>query len=149
MNFKEEIQNQFLKAGWFSGRNIETQLTGINEFPQEIKEFLYEYGDLKIKDTKSNESNVTNILDLDKVNFRSNSIYQSSVINKKLYTVGYLKPDHYMVYMDDESKVYLVGDYYFLMGNTLKEGIENILDDNWDESLEWDPNNKTWNKLNN
>lgn len=38
--------------------------------------------------------------------------------------------------MEDESEMYLVMDYFFLIGNSLKEGIENILEENRNDTLE-------------
>ena len=50
--FREEVQEQFKKAGWFEGRNIKRTLEKVKNFdklPLFLKEFLYEYGDLEVK----------------------------------------------------------------------------------------------------
>ena len=67
MKFRKEVEEQFKKAGWFEGRNISEKFDAIprfNEFPDFVKEFLYEYGDLEIETFKYEENDVTAYLDL-------------------------------------------------------------------------------------
>ena len=52
MKFRKEVQEQFKKAGWYEGRNLQKRYDKINKFnklPIFLKEFLYEYGGLLVE----------------------------------------------------------------------------------------------------
>ena len=48
MNFSDKIQDQFQKAGWSEGRDVSDvyEIEQFQEYPESLKEFLYEYGNL-------------------------------------------------------------------------------------------------------
>lgn len=151
MKFKNKVQEQFKKAGWYSDRNVSSKYLNVNtisDFPETAREFHFEYGDLVIEDCKPYDSEVIDKLHIEEVSAEEIINEAQYEFNKKLFPLGYLHPDHYSVYIDSDEKVYLIGDYYFIIGNSLKEGIENIIEDNWTNSLEWDSIEKKWLKIN-
>ncbi|QBJ87459.1 hypothetical protein DDI74_14830 [Chryseobacterium gleum] len=147
MKFKSNVQTQFEKAGWFENRNIETALNqkinNFGELPNHIKEFLIFYGDLVIEDCKPYKSDAVNTLNT-KIDFLKNNISANLPFPGIYYKVGYFYPDHYMIYTDLKGSVYLVGDSYFKMNTIFIKGIENLIEDNWDQCLEWNPDTKEW-----
>lgn len=123
-------------------------------------EFLKEYGGLKIKAINDNQSDFpeeyrsSNINEFiiepsqaryDNSDEDGDFFYYSRLLNKDLYCLGYFIHDGYYIGCDDEGKTYMLGDYCFLRGESLEEGIENLLTDNWDTSKQFDEDRKTWN----
>lgn len=144
MIFKNKVQEQFKKAGWYEGRNEKSKIDNIKNFPENLIKFISMYGGLKVEDCKPYQSDVINTLDLDLINYNLPNTVFNSEINKQLYVIGYFYPDHYMVLLDNEDTVYMVGDYIFKAGDSLKVGIENILEDKWENILEWNFKDKKW-----
>lgn len=149
MKFKANIQTQFEKAGWADNRNIETNLNkkidNFNSLPNHLKEFLISYGDLIIEDCKPYKSDVINTLNT-KLDLLKNIINTDLPFPGTYYKVGYFYPDHYMVYTDLKGSIYLVGDGYFKINTVFSNGIENLIEDNWDNYLEWNPETEKWAK---
>lgn len=149
MKFKSNIQSQFQLAGWVESRNIEINLKkkidNFNSIPSHLKEFLISYGDLIIEDCKPYKSDVINTLNT-KIDLLKNIINTDLPFPGTYYKVGYFYPDHYMIYTDIKGNVYLVGDSYFKINTIFINGIENLIEDNWDNCLEWNPNNEKWEK---
>lgn len=147
MKFKSSVQEQFKKAGWFEGRNIENSLDqkikNFNNLPSHLKDFFKSYRDLSIEDCKPYDSEVINTLNT-KLEFIKNNETSELPFNGIFYKVGYFYPDHYLVYTDFSGAIYLIGDGYFKMNNSFIEGIENIIEDNWSHSLEWNPEARQW-----
>jgi hypothetical protein len=147
MNFKTNIQAQFEKAGWFENRNIESSLlqkiTNFNNLPEKLKEFLKSYGDLLVEDCKSYESDVINTLST-KLTLLKDIESKDLPFGGTYYKLGYFYPDHYMIYTDLKGVIYLVGDSFFKMNDIFDKGIENLIEDNWDSCLEWNPEKKEW-----
>ena len=76
--FKKEVQKKFEEAGWFEGRNIKPafeKLKGFEKFPDFLKEFLYEYGDLIVKTIPT---------------------FEGAVMNFKALNQGYFQVDKYL-----------------------------------------------------
>lgn len=153
MKFEEKIQKQFKKAGWFEGRDLESAYENANilrftNFPQFLKDFLKEYGNLEIEDCKNYQSNVTNVLKLGVAyaGYDKDEYYKQdfAIHGKTLYPFGYFYPDSYMIACDEAGSVYMLGDYTFLRSSTFKEGIEKLLADDWSGSLEYDEENNVW-----
>jgi hypothetical protein len=153
MKFGEKIQKQFKKAGWFEERNIAATYENANilrytDFPQFLKDFLKEYGNLEIEDCKNYQSNVTNVLKLGVAyaGYDKDEYYEQdfAVYGKILYPFGYFYPDGYMIACDETGNIYMLGDYTFLRSNNFKKGIEKLLFDDWSGSLEYDEENNVW-----
>lgn len=146
MEFKESVQEQFRKAGWFPGRNVRNELAkseGFYTLPEHAKEFLSSYGNLLVEDCKSYESEVTNTLETDS-KFVKGIIWKDAPFADELYFVGYFYPDHYMIYSDASGAIYMTGDYYFKINDNFINGIENLIEDDWSNFLEWNPETKQW-----
>ncbi|SIQ27148.1 MULTISPECIES: SUKH-3 domain-containing protein [Chryseobacterium] len=147
MEFKKEVQKQFKKAGWFEGRNIENKLNqkikNFYNLPSHLKDFFKSYGDLVIEDNKPYKSDVINTLNT-KSEFVKDNETNELPFNGTFYKVGYFYPDHYLVYTDVNGAIYLIGDGYYKMNDGFIAGIENIIEDNWGNSLEWNPETKQW-----
>lgn len=147
MIFKEKVQDQFRKAGWFEGRDVqgefENKIKNFASLPAHLREFLKSYGNLLTEDCKPYESEVVNTLNTD-VAYIENSILKNRPFSDVIYKVGYWYPDHYFVYTDNIGTIYLVGDCYFKLNDSFEKGIENIIEDDWDSSLEWNPETRQW-----
>lgn len=147
MEFKNNVQEQFKKAGWFKGRDakniFENKIKDFNSLPSHVKEFLINYGNLLIEDSKPYESEVINTLNTD-IRYIENIIERSLPFSDELYRIGYYYPDHYFVFTDKEKNIYLVGDYFYKMNSNFEKGIENLIEDDWNNSLEWNPETKEW-----
>lgn len=153
MKFTEKVQKQFKKAGWHQGRNTisryeNADILRYTDFPLFLKNFLKEYGDLKVEDCKPYESNVTNILKLGVpyAGYDKDEYYEEDLMlhGKLLYPFGFFHPDCYMIACDDKGKIYMLGDYTFLRSETFKEGIEKLLIDDWSGTLEFYEEEKKW-----
>ncbi|MBS1625600.1 MAG: hypothetical protein JSS76_15230 [Bacteroidetes bacterium] len=69
--------------------------------------------------------------------------YYSSIIEKKLFPIGYYLPDGYHICCDKEGYTYMLGEYCYLRGKNLKQGIENIIN-GWKFLLQLDEDNAKW-----
>ncbi|MCE3075329.1 hypothetical protein [Chryseobacterium gwangjuense] len=145
MKFKSIVQTQFEKAGWFENRNIalNQKINNVNSLPLHLKEFLQSYGDLIIEDCKSYKSEVTNTLNTN-IDFLKNIENSDLPFPGTYYKIGYFYPDHYMVYTDLKGAIYLIGDGFYKMNDNFLNGIENLIEDNWDTCLEWDSGARKW-----
>ncbi|NBL66089.1 hypothetical protein GV828_12860 [Flavobacterium sp. NST-5] len=138
IKFIEKVQNQFRKAGWNENRNIKEKYENSNilkfkEFPQFLKEFLYEYGDLTVSDAKSYQSEVVNKLKIgvEYAGYEDLEDYDDdiSIIGKMLFPFAFYDPDCYMIACDEDGKVYMLGDYTFRISDNFIEGIEILVTD--------------------
>ena len=146
MVFKDNVQEQFRKAGWFPERNVSIEFAKIEAFgtlPAHSKEFLTRYGSLLVEECKLYESEVTNTLETDP-KYVKNIVWKGLPFAEELYYVGYFYPDHYVIYSDAAGAVYMLGDYYFKINDDFISGIENLLEDDWSNSLEWNPDTNEW-----
>lgn len=139
MNFSNKIQDQFQKAGWSEGRDVSEiyEIEQFQEYPESLKEFLYEYGNLTILDCKPYKSNVRNQLEiLPEVSFLltkddDSFDYIYDLLRKDIYIYAYFRNDNYYIGSDIDGNVYMINDYCFLISDSLKGGIEKLLLDDW------------------
>lgn len=142
MNFTEKVQEQFIKAGWSKSSNQLNKYTDVyrfEEFPKFLKDFLNEYGNLTVSDCKNYESEVINklIITPDYAFFEfendKDEDYDSykNKIGKQIFPFAFFYPDSYRIVSDSDGKIYMLGDYIFLIADNLKEGIEILLNDDW------------------
>jgi hypothetical protein len=143
MKFIEKVQEQFKKAGWKEGRNVSEKYKNglrMTEFPLFVRNFLKEYGDLTILDCKPQKSEVINKLriDIDYGGFEEEEDYQYYLnkLGKPVYPFALIEPDGYRIACDADGKVYMLGDYTFLIANSLKEGIEILVQDDWSKGYQ-------------
>ena len=152
MEFTNKVQKQFKEAGWKSGRNVisEYDPNFTNAIPDFLKEFLREYGNLEIEESKTQETKVINKLFISpkRIGVSSSEVdgfkYVTEIILKELYEFAYFYPDNYYIACDEDGKVYMLGDYVFLRSDNFKEGIEKIVMDDWSGSLELDEETGEW-----
>ncbi|WP_170234786.1 SUKH-3 domain-containing protein [Chryseobacterium hagamense] len=149
MKFQENIQEQFIKAGWYENRDVSSLYENSNilryeNFPSLLKEFLSEYGNLEVEYCKSRQSQVRNLLQisLDYAGFEDDEDYDENfdISGILFYPFAYFFPDCYMVACDKNGKVYLLGEEIFLISKDLKSGIQNLLLDDYSQGyLAFDP----------
>lgn len=147
MVFKDIVQKQFKLAGWFENRMeqkvFENNFESFYDFPSHVVTFLLAYGNLLVEDCKPFESEVTNTL-------QTHYTYLGKIkrtdlpFTSEAYCIGYYYPDHYSVYTDKNEALYLFGDSYFKINGEFIKGIENLLEDDWSNTLEWNPELKIW-----
>ncbi|CAL2079924.1 conserved hypothetical protein [Tenacibaculum sp. 190524A05c] len=156
MKFKKEVEELFKKSGWFEGRNVEdvfSKIPRFNEYPEFLKDFLFEYGDLKVETFKHNPEDVTAHLDLTVL---PNSRYKLSEFldvprknfGKDLFTfpIGYYHLDVSLLQCDKDGKVYMIGDFPTLVSDDFKTGIEKVIMEDYSDTKEWHPDVKEWKK---
>lgn len=151
MEFRKEVQEILKKAGWYSGRDVRDKFNDIyhfEEFPEFLKEFLYEYGDLVIetqtefaKGTLDLKAITSGFFSLDDLNTKA--FYGKDLIT---YPIGYYSLDNTVLECDLEGRVYMDGDFPTLMSEDFKEGIEKVIMEDYSNTKEWHPNIKEWRK---
>jgi SUKH-3 immunity protein len=156
MKFTDKVQEQFKKAGWSESNNQLNKYNNIykfEKFPDFLKDFLKEYGDLKVLDCKNYESEVTNqlIITPDYAFFEfeedkdEDYEYYKSEIGNDIYPFAFIYPDNYRIACDSDGKVYMLSDYIFRISESLKEGIEILLKDDWSKGyFQLDVKSKQW-----
>jgi SUKH-3 immunity protein len=151
MEFIKEVHQRFIEAGWKPQRNVLESYKAVykfEEFPQFLKSFLKEYGDLTVLDCKPHKSDVVNELRLD-VDYaadfdQEDYDYNVKLLGKPVYPFALAYPDGYRIACDADGKVYMLGDYTFLRADNFKEGIEKLLLDDWKGSLELNEKTGKW-----
>ncbi|THV56520.1 SUKH-3 domain-containing protein [Chryseobacterium candidae] len=152
MKFKKEVQKYFENSGWFEGRNVKSKfdkIKGFENFPQFLKDFLYEYGDLEVKTHKYNKDDVIGIMDFKAIN---KGIYDIEKCLKRpikfgdiiTFPIAYYDLENASLLCDAEGRVYIVGDYECLVSNDFKTGIEKVIMEDYSDTLEWNPETKQW-----
>lgn len=151
MEFSKEAKKRLEKAGWYVGRNVISQLKlAYNDYPTMAVEFLSAYGNLQIECEKQDYTSVVNQLDtnpetpehlLKGDNYHP---YYSSILNKKLYPLGWYYPNNYLICCDVDGRVYMIGENCYYKGKNLYEGIENIFLMNTLKSLQLDDDTGKW-----
>lgn len=144
IRFTEKVQNQFKKAGWKENRNVKekyenAKILKFEEFPQFLKEFLYEYGEANIVVIKSFNSQVTTELKLgiQYAGYEDLEDYDDDIqiMGKMLFPFASYHPDCPMIACDEDGKVYMLGDYIFRISDTFKEGIEILVTYDWSKGF--------------
>lgn len=121
MKFKEEVKEYFRAAGWHEGRSVMSVYDAISrfeEFPDFLKSFLYEYGDLQVETHKYRPGDITAVLNLKalplgyfKINdYLDNPRFFGNIVT---YPFADYHLDSSSLECDAEGKVYIVGDSYF------------------------------------
>ncbi|SNR17731.1 SUKH-3 domain-containing protein [Tenacibaculum jejuense] len=156
MKFKTEVEELFKKSGWFEGRNVRDifdKIPRFHEYPDFLKDFLYEYGDLNVETYKYDKNDITAYLDLTILSgkrYNLNEFLDSprKDFGNNLYTfpLGYYHLDVSLLQCDKEGKVYMVGDFPTLVSDDFKTGIEKILMEDYSDTKEWHPDIKQWKK---
>ncbi|MEP0263113.1 SUKH-3 domain-containing protein [Dokdonia sp.] len=152
MKFRQEVQELFEKAGWHEDRNVKSVFDSIprfNEFPEFLKEFLYEYGNLEVETYKYSEEDVTAHLNLKAINtgiykinnYLDNPRYYGNMIT---FPIADYHLDVTTLECDLEGNIYMSGDYPCLVSNDFKEGIEKVIMEDYSNTFEWHPEKKIW-----
>lgn len=151
MKFKKEVQELFEKAGWYEGRNVKSvykKISRFDEYPEFIKEFLYEYGNLKVKtETQFSEAFLDfRILPQQRYDLGSFLDFPRSDFGNELYTfpIAYYHLDVSLLQCDSKGKVYMAGDFPTLVSEDFKTGIEKVLMEDYSNTKEWHPDIQEW-----
>ncbi|WP_298515142.1 SUKH-3 domain-containing protein [uncultured Kordia sp.] len=149
MKFRKEVQEQFEKAGWYEGRNLQKRYDKINKFnklPSFLKEFLYEYGGLLVE-TNDLSNTFSGSLNLKrKLKINSYLLKPSLEGNVLTFPVGYYQNPHDpgSVECDKTGAIYLMGEYPVKLTNNFIEGIEKIILKDQSGFIEWNYQDKYW-----
>ncbi len=151
MKFQKHIQAQFKKAGWIEGRNEKNDYNSIPKFdnlPSFLKEFLYQYGNLKVETISLTSNEPIAILDLTihKEWAKIDGLVEEGLDYNlgKLYTIGLYRMDSAHYVCDSSGKVFQIGDVQVKMSDSFKEGIEKIISEDYSDTKEWHPDVKEW-----
>lgn len=142
MQFKKEVQELLEIAGWYKGRNLSSYYNALprfNELPSFLKQFFYEYGNLKVETYKYEPDEVTAVLDLSSDWFKEKvSITDSSFFGgQKMFAVGYYDLDNAVCECDKHGNVYIVGDAPIIISDNFQEGIERIIMEDYSDIKKW------------
>lgn len=153
MEFNVKTKELLKKAGWKEGRKLDISKLNLpyNDYPDFIKDFLKEYGNLygDCETIKLPYSESTNKFDTepampnDLLNGDNTFPYYQSIIGKKLFPIGGYYPDGYNICCDADGRVYMIGEYCYYRGKNLYEGIENILL-GWENCFQLDEKTGKW-----
>ena len=152
MKFKKEVQELFKKAGWYEGRRekeVFDKIAGLNEYREFLKEFLYEYGNLKVETYKYNSTDVTAYIDFTAIprgfysieNTLSKLRYYGNIIT---FPMADYHLDSTTMECDSQGRVYMAGDYVCLVSEDFKIGVEKIIMEDYSDTKEWHPDVKEW-----
>jgi hypothetical protein len=152
MKFKNNIQEKFQEAGWYDDRNVlETYSTvkHFNQFPQILKDFLKNYGDLKIERINAFDEKNTGYLIItpEWAEFEDEEDYKDTeeYFGQKLFSFAYLEEaGGYRVCCSNDGAIYTLGDPDIFRSNSFITGIENLLLSYSDEALWFDHDTKEW-----
>jgi SUKH-3 immunity protein len=155
MEFNEKAKQKFIDAGWYSGRDVLGKYQNVkyfNQFPAFLVSFLREFGELTVKcDNPIKNSTVSVQLNILPVFAEYNeeegeTDFLENMLGVKVYPFAYYKGDGFLIGADEQGKIYMLGggDGYYLRGATFKEGIENLLFDDWSGSSEFDLDTNEW-----
>ncbi|WP_445710617.1 SUKH-3 domain-containing protein [Flavobacterium sp.] len=143
----EKLKTSFIKAGWYENRDISNRYLKVKDlkhFPETIRNFLFEYGDLILKPYKSDH--------FDKYDFSTRLLKNQTIIFKnlcdvELYKIGDWLKEDIMILCDNNLTIYLYDEMLSKLGNSLQEGFEFLLEMNFKNQLHWDFQNKEWTNL--
>lgn len=152
MEFSNKAKELLRKAGWKEGRKIAVSDLKLpySDYPDKVITFLQEFGNLEGDCEKQEYTPVINEFSLfpnvpQKILIGDNEYpYYQSIIGRKLYPLGLYLPDGYYICCDADGRVYMIGEYCYYWGNSLYEGIERILLNNWRNSLQLDEKTSKW-----
>ncbi|SIQ27116.1 SUKH-3 domain-containing protein [Chryseobacterium sp. RU33C] len=154
MKFKKEVQKYFENSGWFEGRNVKSKfdkIKGFENFPQFLKDFLYEYGDLEVETHKYNKNDVTGIMNFKALTkgiykidgFLKNPRYYGNTFT---FPIAYYLLDNAGLECDADGKVYMSGDFPCLVSDDFKTGIEKVIMEDYSDTFGWNPEIQMWEK---
>ena len=149
MQFREEVQEQFKKAGWYPGRNVKDKFDAIprfNEFPQIAKDFLYEYGDLEVEMLSNNVVGIFNTKALPMGYYKIENYLDKPRYygNKITFPLADYHLDCAAIECDAEGRIYVSSDGPNLMSEDFIEGIERVIMEDYSEAFWWDDENGKW-----
>ncbi|WP_431166068.1 SUKH-3 domain-containing protein [Tenacibaculum halocynthiae] len=153
MSFTEKMKNHLTEFGWSESRKINDYDVFMDKYnyPDFIKEFLREFGGIKLKTLNPIEKNKLNdrlrinLNPLDSDGMGKDSVAQdwSSDIGRKLYVVGLYSPENFDIAVDENGAVYFLGEYCQCLSNDLYKGIEAIVRVDVGGGIELNPKDTT------
>jgi hypothetical protein len=152
MEFSNKAKDLLAKAGWKAGRYISKADLKLpyDDYPQNVVEFLQEYGNLEGQCAPLDYTEVINDFylypEMSKEDLEGDNYYPyyESVVGRKLYPVGAYLPDGFYICCDVDGRVYMIGEYCYYWGKNIYEGLDRILLNNWRNSLQLDEDTGKW-----
>jgi hypothetical protein len=153
MQFSNKVQEIFKKAGWYPGRNVQEKFDAVprfNEFPEFVKEFLYEYGDLNVETSTGEDSDVTGTLNLGALisgYFLIDDYLDENAsfgIDLKTFPIGDYDLDNAAMECDLDGNIYMSSDFPNHMSSSFQEGIEKVILEDYQDAAVWDVETKQW-----
>lgn len=136
MNFTEELQNHLKISGWFKGRRITKYDAHMeyHNYPEFIREFIREFGDLRIKMLKPRSN--SDLKDYIRANIDPSKLQMGEDtalseweedIGRKLYGIGRYSPETFDIVFDEKGYVYFIWEYCVCVGKNIYDGIEGVI----------------------
>jgi hypothetical protein len=147
--FIKEVQDQFIKAGWYEGRTVQRNFNKIKNFdrcPLFLQEFLYEYGNLEVKTLIDSNAGLLDFKILAKKRYSIANCLKMPRYYGNVYTIpfAFYYLDGATIECDLEGRVYMSGEIPCLISNDFKTGIEKIIMEDYTDIFQWDPENNEW-----
>ena len=151
--FKQEVQAQFSKAGWYPDRDFSKHLEkvkGIKFLPDFLVSFFREFGGLYVPLLEHNDTRTLNLNDVVKGKFKlKENLKPNEFFGKDLYIfpIGQENDEGGMIYCDGRGNIYSLGSEVTLwVSKDFQDGIEKVIECNYGDSLAWDLNSNEWSK---
>lgn len=152
MKFSNQVELILKSAGWHEGRNVLNKLKlPYDDYPSIAIKFLARFARLKgscitmpFTATQVNfsidpEVNLQDLLNDDTFS------YYSNIIGSKLFPIGHTDSGNgYEICCDNDGNLYELGEYCFFVGNSLYQGIENVISQNTRDFLQLDEDTGRW-----
>jgi hypothetical protein len=147
--FRKEVQNIFETAGWHEGRNVARQfdkVKGFNKFPEFLKRFLYEYGNLEVYTLYPNAVSLLDFKAVAKGRYNLTDYLNKPRYYGNVFTfpIAYYQMDEATLECDAEGRIYLSGEFPCLLSADFKTGIEKVILENYTGILHWDAEANDW-----
>ena len=133
--FEKSVAESLKKVGWYPGRRIpdeklqqwETELAehnvGLNTY---AKEFLKEFGGLEIKKLVEPYSVAFIVVPTKDIEFDLCTKEYEPEVGCELSPLGE-SPGHAIFAVGEDGRVYLLGDWYWIVGDNVAEAMNNIV----------------------
>ena len=153
MKFKNNIQKQFIQAGWYEGRDVIAKYKNIkyfNDFPQVLKDFLKEYGELKTEElnpiTKSSPCFFITTSDWSEYETEEDYTDDIKIFGLRLFPFAYIeKGGGFRICSDAKGQIYMLGGgVLFFRAKDFITGIERVLESDETGALDFNFETKQW-----
>ena len=140
----EKLRASYIKAGWYENRDVSNRYSKVKDlkkFPETIRNFLFEYGDLVLEPY---ENVFFYEYDFSPRLLKNGRTIFNTLCDIELYKIGDWLKEETLILCDENLNIYLYDEMLSKLGNSLQDGIMNLLEMNFKDQLYWDFQDKEW-----